>query len=58
MMLLLLMIIGILLTAHDLLYHLGLVPGIGRELKVFGIKIHHGYVGVLMLVVGMILWFL
>ena len=57
-MLLLLMIVGILLVVHDILYHLHLVPGVGRELEVFGIKIHHGYVGLIMLIIGLILWFL
>ena len=40
-----LLCLGLFLAAHDLLYHLGLAPGLGRGVRVGRVRIHHGHVG-------------
>ena len=50
-----LLCLGLFLVAHDLFYHLGLVPGLGREMRVGRARIHHGYVGLLLMLLGAVL---
>ncbi|RLI87236.1 MAG: hypothetical protein DRP01_02400 [Archaeoglobales archaeon] len=53
---LLLIILGSLLYIHDLLYHLDLVPGLGKEVEIGGLRIHHGYIGALLIFIGILLY--
>jgi len=50
----LLVLLGSFLVIHDVLYHLGLVPGLGRETEIFGIHLHHAYIGIILMVLGFI----
>jgi len=51
----LLLIFGIFLLLHDILYHLGYVPPLGKKKELYGIHIHHGYIGLILIVVGIAL---
>jgi len=56
MMLRVLMILaGAALVMHDLLYHLGLLPGVSKPLKVAGVRIHHAYAGAILIIIGAML---
>ncbi|RLE54209.1 MAG: hypothetical protein DRJ40_11400 [Thermoprotei archaeon] len=48
----LILTIGIFLIVHDILYHLGKAPSLGREVYVGRYHIHHGYIGLLLVIIG------
>jgi len=50
-----LLCLGLFLTVHDLLHHLGLVPGLGRGVRIRKVRVHHGYLGLLLAVMGLAL---
>jgi len=57
MLALVLILLGIFLVVHDILYHLGLwVLEIGRPFYLFGkIRIYHAYVGLILVLIGLFL---
>ena len=52
---LLLLCLGVLLVIHDVLYHLGFAPGLGREIRIGKIRVHHGYLGLALILLGVLL---
>ena len=50
-----LVVVGYALLLHDVLYHLGKVRGVGKEVRVGRFHLHHGYVGLALIVAGCIL---
>jgi len=52
------MLAGLALILHDLLYHLTGRFGLGRDLMLWGVHLHHGYIGVALILIGLVwkLW--
>jgi len=44
--------VGIVLILHDLLFHLTGKFGLGREFRVRGVHLHHGYLGGALVLAG------
>ena len=50
-----LLVVGVLLLAHDALYHVGVVAGVGRPVRIGKLRIHHGDVGLVLILLGLLL---
>jgi len=49
--------LGLILVVHDVMYHLGLAPPWGREERIGGMRIHHGYIGAILIGLAVMLIF-
>lgn len=46
---------GVLIVLHDILYHLGFGKPLGKEVKVLGLRIHHAYIGIMLVLLALLL---
>jgi len=49
-----LVVLGIGIVLHDLFYHLTGRFSLGKELVVWGIHLHHGYFGLILILIGLV----
>jgi len=51
-----LIVLGLFLYIHDLLYHMGLAPRLGREFKIGKFRVHHALIGIALILIGILLY--